>query len=127
MDTLSSFKNCLLCRARRREARKPRIKVTTMKHITAQDLNRKYDATSASMKDPRENAAHHEGSQKLSTGVKRAAPKSLSELEGEERLVALKMAKKSLTEIIQRQGKKPMPNIDAKSVSCSVCSMKYLY
>lgn len=83
------------------------------------DINREYGATSASVKEHQENATRHDGSRKVSAGVKRKAQKSLSELEGEERMVALKMAKKSLTEIIQRQGKKPMPAVEVKSVSDS--------
>ena len=94
---------------------------------TATDLNlREYDQTGASMNGRQENATssrtasiatHHDGSRKVSAGVKRKAPKSLNELEGEERIAALKMAKKSLTDIIQRQGKKPMPTVNVKSVS----------
>ena len=80
-------------------------------------LNRKYDATSASTKEGQKNTTHSDGSRKSSAGVKRKAEKSLNELEGEERMVALKMAKKSLTEIVQRQGKKPMPTANVKSVS----------
>ena len=100
-----------------------------LQHMTVQadtDLNREYDAPSASTKERRENSSHHDGNRKLSVGVKRKAQKSLYELEGEERTVALKMAKKSLTEIIQRQGKKPMPTFDDNSVS-PFFLMKSLY
>lgn len=86
------------------------------------DLNRKYDATGASSKELQENRDDTlpDGSRKPSAGVKRKAHKSLCELEGEERVVALKMAKKSLAEIVQRQGKKPLLTTNVKSVSDSV-------
>jgi hypothetical protein len=90
-----------------------------MQHMTAQShtfINHEHDATNASKKQRQENATHHDGSRKFSTGIKRKAQKSLYELEAEERMVALKKAKKSLTEIVQRQGKKPMPAVEVKSV-----------
>ena len=86
------------------------------------DLDHKYDATSASTKELQENAdsTHHDdGIRKFSSGVKRKAQKSLYELEEEDRMMALKKAKKSLTEIVQRQGKKPMLTAHVKSVSDS--------
>jgi hypothetical protein len=94
------------------------------------NLNPKYDATGGSSKKERqENATHSDGSQKPSAGAKRKAQKSPYELEGEVRKVALKKAKGSLMEMINRQGKKPLPTTNVKSVSDSVfvCLMKSLY
>ena len=129
MDTHSPYKNCLLCRARDKARRqKYLLKKKAMQQMMVQSstdhLNRKYDATGASStKERQENAStssHYDGSRKVSAGVKRKAEKSINELEGEERVVALKMAKKSLTEIIQRQGiKEPLPIANLKSVSDS--------
>ena len=121
MDINSSFKTCEPCLAKHRAQReRARLKMKEMQHMMVQanmGLNHKYNATVALSKDGQENAAYHDGSRKLSVGVKRKPEKSLSELEGEERKVALKMARKSLTEIIRRQAKKPMPAANVKSVS----------
>jgi hypothetical protein len=136
MPVDSSFKTCQPCRLKdkaKREKTREKIRLikleemrqhTGMTDQAGMDLNfRKYVPTSASTSDRRqENAStsttHFDGSRKVSAGVKRKAQKSLYELEGEERRAALKMAKKSLTEIIQRQGKKPiMPAVNVKSVS----------
>ena len=136
MESSLKYKNCLSCRTRERTKRnltKMKMKalqqqcMTVQPISTATDLNfREYDQTGASMNGRQENATssrtasaatHHDGSRKVSAGVKRKAPKSLNELDGEERIAALKMAKKSLTDIIQRQGKKPMPTVNVKSVS----------
>ena len=81
------------------------------------DLNRIYDATGASTKERQESATHPDGGREPSASVKRKAQKSLHELEGEERRMALKMAKKSLAEITQRQAKKPLLIASVRSVS----------
>ena len=131
LESSSMYKTCPSClaktRARREKARLIKMKaMQQQQRMTVQpgstNINFcEYDPTSASLKGQQENAStastHHDGSRKVSAGVKRKHPKSLNELEGEERIVALKMAKKSLTEIIQRQGKKPMPTVNFKPVS----------
>jgi hypothetical protein len=122
LDPRLLYKTCLPCRAtrnaKRRETRKERLKIKEMQHtITLANTDRKYHATGSSTKERQENAAHRDGSQKLSAGVKRKAQKSLHELEGEERTMAMKKAKSSLIEIIQRQGMEPLPTTNVKSVS----------
>ena len=131
MDNHFYYKTCVPCRAIRNAKRREKqsLKIKEMQHtiVLAQaNLTRKYDATGSSTKERQENSAHREGSHKLSAGVKRKAQKPLHELEGEERKMALKKAKSSLIEIIQQQGKKPLPTTDVKSVSDPVfVLMKY--
>ena len=81
---------------------------------------RKYDDTAiASMQGYQENASytHRDESQKVVKGVKRKAEQSLSELEGEERKVAMAMMKNSLKQTIRRNGKDPLLNPTVKPVS----------
>ena len=121
MDTHFYYKTCVPCRAIRNAKRREKqsLKIKEMQHtiVAKTNLTRKYDATGSSTKERQENSAHHEGSHKLSAGVKRKAQKPLYELEGEERKMALKKAKSSLIEIIQQQGKKPLSTTNVKSVS----------
>lgn len=79
----------------------------------------KSDPAGASMKGHQENApiTHRDESRKVAASVKRKAGKSLYELEGEERKVALKMMRTSLKKNIQRHDKKPLPISELKSVS----------
>lgn len=149
MDTYSRYKNCLLCRARDKAKRERYLlkkkalqqQQFQQQHMIGQttntDLNRKYDATSASStKVGQENAistssssSHRDENRKfLSAGVKRMAQKSLYELEGEERVVALKMAKKSLSEIVKRQCKESLlPTTNLKSVSVLRFVTSFIY
>ena len=116
IDARSIYKTCQLCREKDRVRREKSQIKKDMQHLGQFRSYHEDDATSASMKERQENAAPHDGNRKFITSVKRKAQKSLYELEAEERMVALKMAKKSLTEIVQRQGKKPMPAVQVNSV-----------
>lgn len=81
---------------------------------------RKYDDTAvASMQGYQENASntHRDESQKVVKGVKRKAQKTLCELEGEERKVAMAMMRNSLKQTIRRNGKEPLLNPTVKPVS----------
>jgi hypothetical protein len=131
IDAPSSYATCLPCRVADNFRRQKRLKMEKMNTTVQADLDLlklKYGATGASVKERlerQENATQRDGSRKPSAGVKRKAQKSLSELEGEERKVALKMTKTSLDKSIRQQGKKPLPTTSAQSVSDFVfCLMK---
>ncbi|KAF8810849.1 hypothetical protein BYT27DRAFT_7161397 [Phlegmacium glaucopus] len=123
IDINLPFKTCNACRAKNKVKReRMRLKIKEMQTtavLARTDVhNRKCDTTGASMKG--ENACsstQRDESRKVVEGDTRGAQKSLYELEGEERKVAMKMMKASLKPIIRRHGKKPLPIATVKSAT----------